>query len=499
MSAAFNHQLAAAVLRKIYFIGLSDEMSFYTEPAEIASAIDDQGSDSQLYESFNVEEIRKELEDYVDNALNQVDSNGDQLISVPKDFEKVIKSMTRQDLLSTDPLWSRYLFETKFDQDLTKAYGGRYNDIAIENEEDNKIQRGFAEIQMLDRLLRELSKKENEIKRQLKNKTNNDEQTFITKMSHVNDSDTIPVPPIETQNKSANKSSRKPNQQTNTNDGSNSNRQNKKLLPPPSGAYKAQLTDADEERIKFLLYDDEETEPTSSAANDIDHDNDNEELDEMDESKSTSPKPIESSESFTRASRDFGLSRFSARSDGKRGHSSRHSTGKSSSYGLSNDLKMKLEIINNALLNLSNSDAADASASGITTAKGSISIDSEVDTLSSKIASSSLDDHYHSAHTHPSGTQSASVSHVDTLLEIVANTDKLNKLRMKYFAALQAQVQVITQASANPVKNREAVSKDKSSNQQSQQSSSSDNSKNRYDKKVGNPSLSSLHCTYTYP
>lgn len=107
--------------------------------------------------------IREELQQYVDSLPSKTDSEGNNLIHMPSNFDHITEAMTRADLtLESDHQWSKTLLEKQFNSDFEN---GRYK-----NEFKNaaeKIERGLAEIQLLDNILKAKSKKATVVNRQL--------------------------------------------------------------------------------------------------------------------------------------------------------------------------------------------------------------------------------------------------------------------------------------------------------------------------------------------
>ena len=224
-------------------------------------------------------EMRHELEQYIDEALHKLDSEGNPMITIPSDFDTVTDLMTRDDLTSTDiHSWSRYLFDQKYNDNLKAEYkDGRYdhldNDISLDSkskeiEEKRKIEQGLNEIERLDIKLKQLIKQERELKQienaqlpiitesELEYEANN---TFITTLppspstERVNDRDTAD------NNKSE---SNLPQVRTSTASSALTERSSATVpvlrhrkFPMQ---YKAKLTKEDEERIERIMADDDD-------------------------------------------------------------------------------------------------------------------------------------------------------------------------------------------------------------------------------------------------
>lgn len=102
-----------------------------------------------------------ELNSYLDISQNKIGSDGKKLLSIPKNFNAIVDSMSREDLVSTDDKpWTKYLLDKKFEDDLANDFGGRYKAMVVEEAAQSKVNIGMAEIHMLDTQLKSLSKKE---------------------------------------------------------------------------------------------------------------------------------------------------------------------------------------------------------------------------------------------------------------------------------------------------------------------------------------------------
>jgi hypothetical protein len=119
---------------------------------------------SENHMNVVAEELRNDLLEYLTSVDNKVDSEGNKLVKVPSNFNKIVSSMTRADLVGgeSDNQWSRTLLEQQFVNDFE---GGRYRNI-FRNEE-SKIQKGLAEIHVLDSRLKESARKASEMNRNL--------------------------------------------------------------------------------------------------------------------------------------------------------------------------------------------------------------------------------------------------------------------------------------------------------------------------------------------
>lgn len=103
---------------------------------------------------------RKELEEYLNYMSEKRGSDGKALIKVPPNFDSIANSMNREDLVSTSETpWCQYLFQDSFDTILREEFDGRYNTYLSETP-NIKISKGLAQIQLLDRQLQEIARKD---------------------------------------------------------------------------------------------------------------------------------------------------------------------------------------------------------------------------------------------------------------------------------------------------------------------------------------------------
>lgn len=103
---------------------------------------------------------RKELEEYLTYMTEKRGSDGKELIKVPANFDSIANSMNREDLVSTtETPWCQYLFQDSFDKILREEFDGRYDTYLTETP-NIKISKGLAQIQLLDRQLQEVTKKD---------------------------------------------------------------------------------------------------------------------------------------------------------------------------------------------------------------------------------------------------------------------------------------------------------------------------------------------------
>ena len=98
--------------------------------------------------------------------------DGQPLIRYPSNFEAVSNLMTRRDLVATTGTsnndWSATLFTQQFDHDLEDGVfeHGRYKgvDVVEGGEKVKAVERGLAEIRLLDRQLGLIAKKDSELR-----------------------------------------------------------------------------------------------------------------------------------------------------------------------------------------------------------------------------------------------------------------------------------------------------------------------------------------------
>lgn len=105
--------------------------------------------------------VREELEAYIDSSNEKTGSDGQALIRIPSNFDTIVNSMNRDDLsagVSDEKPWSQYLLLDGLNADDDTEYNGRYNR-TFHDTSEAKIQRGLAQIQLLDRQLQEASKR----------------------------------------------------------------------------------------------------------------------------------------------------------------------------------------------------------------------------------------------------------------------------------------------------------------------------------------------------
>jgi hypothetical protein len=131
------------------------------EEAEYASRLALLSAQENQQES---EAIRKELNAYIDDLTQKKDSQGSTLIKVPSNFGAIVDSMTREDVLGDTggnggvAPWSQYLLLDGLNAEGDSDFNGRYTHV-FRDTPDTKIRRGLAQIEMLDRQLKEAAKR----------------------------------------------------------------------------------------------------------------------------------------------------------------------------------------------------------------------------------------------------------------------------------------------------------------------------------------------------
>lgn len=137
----------------------------------------------------NSSAIRKELEDYLLYMSEKTDSDGMPLIVLPNNFDKITESMNRDDLYSNnEELWCNRLFQNNVDHVLRDEFDGRYSSYLAETPEV-KISNGLAQIQLLDRQLQDIARKQ--VKHSTNDNAKDTDMTFLTRRTEPVDN--IPI------------------------------------------------------------------------------------------------------------------------------------------------------------------------------------------------------------------------------------------------------------------------------------------------------------------
>ncbi len=115
------------------------------------------------HQTDSSDDIRLELEKYLENCMNKLDSEGNKLLYYPSNFANIADTMNRDDLLLSDEdrPWSKYLLENSINSEIDKSLGHRYKNILLSDstEESNKLDEEYRTIQLLDEKLKDLNKK----------------------------------------------------------------------------------------------------------------------------------------------------------------------------------------------------------------------------------------------------------------------------------------------------------------------------------------------------
>lgn len=109
------------------------------------------------------ERFREELESYLTELEAKVSADGESLVSKPDNFDAIVNSMTREDLLDKtsiggQPTWYDSMIQDHVSKKLDRDFHGRYHHV-FSDSRDQKIRKGMAEILMLDRQLYQITKK----------------------------------------------------------------------------------------------------------------------------------------------------------------------------------------------------------------------------------------------------------------------------------------------------------------------------------------------------
>eukprot|EP01039_Chlorochromonas_danica_P010507 gene10507-11638_t len=112
-------------------------------------------------------QFRAELESYLGHLDPQ---------RLPQNFEEVVGAMTREDLLSspsrtekTSEPWFQRLLRDQVDEEMNREFQGRYRGLLVSSSDhpnEDRIQRGLAEIMLLDRQLQALTSQSKAIEAQ---------------------------------------------------------------------------------------------------------------------------------------------------------------------------------------------------------------------------------------------------------------------------------------------------------------------------------------------
>ena len=142
----------------------SDEQWQWDESVQSDDAIESARSTFESMEEKQRESsyLREELFAYLDQVKNKKGSDGKALIRIPSNFDTIVESMSREDLAvnknTEEKPWSQYLLLDGLNSESDGEYQGRYTN-AFNDTPDVKIQRGLAQIQLLDRQLQDATRR----------------------------------------------------------------------------------------------------------------------------------------------------------------------------------------------------------------------------------------------------------------------------------------------------------------------------------------------------
>lgn len=122
---------------------------------------EDDATDSYLLEKQQERsKLQEELSEYLEYISEKKDSEGKPLVSIPANFNLIADSMNRDDIRPGDKApWCQYLFQESFDNILKQEFEGRYDQYLRETP-DLRISKGLAQIQLFDRQLQDLNRKD---------------------------------------------------------------------------------------------------------------------------------------------------------------------------------------------------------------------------------------------------------------------------------------------------------------------------------------------------
>ena len=142
--------------------------------------------------------MRNELKAFLLESKNKVDENGEPTIIFPNNFDDMANMMDRSDLTHGSS-WCTHIFSDKFShtsKDRNSIYD-RYSSTLSEPEENNKLQLGLAQIELLDKKLKRVIKKEIQLKHttlnQQQSDTMDDTPRILTANSSSNSAQDIDV------------------------------------------------------------------------------------------------------------------------------------------------------------------------------------------------------------------------------------------------------------------------------------------------------------------
>lgn len=141
---------------------------------------EDVATDSYLLEKQQERsKLQDELSEYLEYISERKDSEGKPLVSIPANFNMIADSMNRDDIRPGEKApWCQYLFQESFDNILKQEFEGRYDQYLRETP-DVRISKGLAQIQLFDRQLQDLNRKDPLSARP--NSVDINDRTFLTK------------------------------------------------------------------------------------------------------------------------------------------------------------------------------------------------------------------------------------------------------------------------------------------------------------------------------
>mmetsp|Transcript_14555 Transcript_14555/g.21929 ORF Transcript_14555/g.21929 Transcript_14555/m.21929 type:complete len:643 (-) Transcript_14555:138-2066(-) len=124
---------------------------------------DDNDRDKERFRERDreMEGMRQSLLNYLNETRDKKSTDGTPLVHFPENFDSIVNAMNRKDLVSeSEKSWARCLLEERFDRDMQEGFeGGRYKELLEESKDEVAVDRGMAEIQLLDNQLSALNRK----------------------------------------------------------------------------------------------------------------------------------------------------------------------------------------------------------------------------------------------------------------------------------------------------------------------------------------------------
>lgn len=120
--------------------------------------------------------LQRELSSYLEGLSEKLDSDGQQLVHYPDNFDVVADAMNRNDLTSAEEKpWSKYLLasaDRTFDETLGEK--GRYTTLRRDEVAEHKLDTALAQMQMYDKQLMTISRKAAQLKASLRSNASED-------------------------------------------------------------------------------------------------------------------------------------------------------------------------------------------------------------------------------------------------------------------------------------------------------------------------------------